>query len=57
MNFKDKLAYICSSEPISSYTGNKNFFIGNGGISNPDALYKVSLDNENGLGMKMNHVF
>ncbi len=42
--------YIFSNENIKSYTGNKNSFIGMGTIQNPDALYKVSLDNENSLG-------
>ena len=44
--------YISSSEKIKSYTGNKNFFLGNGGISDPQALKKVSLNNENGLGKR-----
>ena len=51
MDFKERYAYITTSEPINSYTGNKKFFIGSGNISNPEALNKVSLDNENGLGL------
>ena len=44
--------YISSSEKIKSFTGDKKFFLGEGGISNPDALKKVSLNNENSLGKK-----
>ena len=44
--------YISSSEKIKSYTGDKNFFLGDGGISNPQALKKVSLNNKNALGKK-----
>ena len=49
IDFKEKV-YLCSNEKIKSYTGNKDFFIGNGNIANPDALKKVCLNNENGLG-------
>ncbi len=42
--------YISSSEKIISYTGDKKFFIGEGGLSNPDGIKKVSLNNENSLG-------
>ena len=45
--------YISSSEKINSYTGDKNFFLGEGGIANPQALKKVSLNNQNGLGKKV----
>lgn len=44
--------YVSCSENILSYTGDKNFFLGQGGISNPEALKKVSLNNENSLGRK-----
>ncbi len=44
--------YVSCSEKISSYTGDKNFFLGEGGIGNPQALRKVSLNNENSLGKK-----
>ncbi len=44
--------YISSSEKIKSYTGDKNFFLGEGGITNPSALRKVSLNNQNSLGKK-----
>ena len=43
-------SYVSCSEPIKSYTGNKNFFLGKGGLSNPQGLKKVTLDNENSLG-------
>ena len=46
------LIYVSASEKINSYTGDKNFFLGDGGISNPQALRKVRLNNENGLGKK-----
>ena len=49
-NFKENVAFISSSEKIKSYTGSKDFFIGQGSISNPEALDKVSLDNSSGLG-------
>lgn len=45
-----KNIFISSSEPINSYTGNKISFIGNGNISEPEALNKTSLTNENSLG-------
>ena len=44
--------YISSSEKIKSYTGDKKFFLGKGGLSNPDALKKVSLNNSNSIGKK-----
>ena len=47
---KEEYCYIASSEKISSYTGDKKFFIGNGSLSNPEGLKKVSLNNENSLG-------
>ena len=42
--------FVSSSETIASYTGNKVSFIGNGNISNPEGLEKISLSNENSLG-------
>lgn len=48
--FKNDIIYVSSSEKMQSYTGDKNFFLGNGNISNPDALKKSSLNNENSLG-------
>lgn len=47
---KNEYAYISSSEKITSYTGDKSFFIGNGTLANPEALKKFSLNNENSLG-------
>ena len=44
--------YISSSEKIKSYTGDKNFFLGEGGIAESQALRKVSLNNQGGLGKK-----
>ena len=38
------------SEKITSFTGDKKFFIGQGTISNPEALKKPNLNNENSLG-------
>lgn len=49
-NFKETIAFVSSSENIKSYTGSKDFFIGKGNLSNPDALDKVTLDNSSGLG-------
>ena len=42
--------YVSSSEPIKSYTGDKNFFLGKNGLSNPAGIEKVSLNNENSIG-------
>lgn len=49
-NFKDNIAFVSSSEPIKSYTGSKDFFIGKGNLESPEALDKVVLDNSSGLG-------
>lgn len=46
------IAYVSCSEKIQSYTGDKTFFCGKGGLNNPDGLKKVSLNNENSLGKK-----
>lgn len=54
---KTNMVYIACSEKINSYTGDKNSFLGDGGISNPLGLRKVSLNNENGLGKKTCMVF
>ena len=43
-------SYISSSEKISSYTGDKNEFIGSQNINHPEALDRVSLSNSNSLG-------
>ena len=50
MEFPNEAIYISSSESIKSFTGDKKFFIGKGGISNPDGVKKVTLNNESGLG-------
>lgn len=50
--FKNDVIYVSNSEKMQSYTGDKNFFFGNGNISNPDGLKKSSLNNENSLGKK-----
>lgn len=47
-DFKNIL-YVSSSEKINSYTGNKDFFIGNGTIANPDGIHKLDLDRQNSL--------
>ncbi len=50
--FKDDVIYVANSEKLKSYTGDKQFFFGEGGISNPDSIRKPSLNNENSLGKK-----
>ncbi len=46
------MVYVSCSEKINSYTGDKNFFLGNGGISDPQGIRKIRLNNDNGLGKK-----
>ena len=46
----NNVIYLSNSEKILNFTGNKNFFIGNGNIEKPEALKKSSLNNENSLG-------
>ena len=48
--FDGEFTFISSSEEIKSYTGDKKFFLGSGGIQNPDGLNKISLNNSNSLG-------
>ncbi len=50
VDFKDDIIYVSNSEEIKSYTGDKQFFLGSGGLSNPDGLRKPNLNNENSLG-------
>lgn len=50
--FQDTVGFISSSEKIKSYTGDKKFFFGKGGISNPDGITKTALNNDSGLGTK-----
>ena len=49
--FKD-IIYVSSSEKIKSYTGNKSIFLGKGGVTNPDGLHRVRLDDSTGIGKK-----
>ena len=46
----NNLVFISSSEQIKSYTGDKKFVFGKGGVSNPDCLRKPALNHDNGLG-------
>ena len=50
-DFKSKV-YVTSSEKIKSFTGDKKFFLGKGGLSNPDGLKKIRLNNSTGFGMQ-----
>lgn len=49
-DLRSGIGYISTSENIKSFTGNKNSFVGKGNIATPDAINKISLDNESGLG-------
>ena len=51
-DFKNDVIYVSNSEKIKSYTGDKKFFLGSGNLSNPDAVKKPNLNNENSLGKK-----
>ena len=42
--------YVSSSERIKSYTGDKKFFLGKKGLSNPDGIQKIRLNNSNTIG-------
>ncbi len=42
--------FISSSEKIKSFTGDNRFFLGQGGLSNPDGLKKYRLNNEDSIG-------
>ena len=42
--------YISSSEKIRSYTGDKKCFLGKGGLTNPEGIRKIQLNNSNSLG-------
>ena len=48
----NNIIYVSSSEKIKSFTGNKSKFFGKGGITSPDALKCMRLDNDNGIGKK-----
>ena len=41
--------FVSSSEKITSYTGSKQNFVGNGGLANPDGIRQIKLDNSNSL--------
>ena len=43
--------YVSSSEKISSYTGNKMSFIGDGDLNSPNAISQTRLSMENALGV------
>lgn len=49
----DNFIYVSCSERIGSYTADKDFFLGSGGISNPQGLKKVKLNNDEALGKKV----
>ena len=49
---EDYLIYTSCSEKIESFTGDKNSFLGSGGLSNPQGIKKVRLNNDVGLGKK-----
>ena len=49
---QDYFIYLSCSEKIESFTGDKNSFLGSGGLSNPQGLKKVRLNNDCGLGKK-----
>ena len=42
--------YISSSEKIKTYTGDKKFFLGKNGLTNPDGIKKLRLNNSNAIG-------
>ncbi len=43
------ILYVSCSEKISSFTGDKNSFIGKGNISNPEGITKLKLNNEDSI--------
>lgn len=49
---KERVVYVACSQRISSYTGSKDFFVGSKTLDNPESIYRVSLDNQNSLGVK-----
>lgn len=51
-DFPNDIIYVANSEKILSYTGDKEFFLGTGGLENPQALQKTNLNNENSIGRK-----
>ncbi len=49
-DLENNIIYVSSSEKINSYTGDKTYFLGSGGIINPDTLKMTKLNNDTGLG-------
>ena len=47
--FKDA-SYVTCSEEINSYTGQKDMFLGKGGLTSPDAISVKELNNKSGIG-------
>ena len=47
---KRTIMYISCSEKITSYTGEKTSFVGNGTLKKPEGIRKIELDKENSLG-------
>ena len=47
--YKSKKNFVCFSENINSYTGDKEFFIGNKSIYMPEAIDFVQLDNKDSM--------
>ncbi len=44
------IMFLSSSEKIKSYTGDKDYFLGKGGLSNPDGMKKFKLNQNSGIG-------
>ena len=42
--------YVSCSQQITSYTGDKNSFLGKGGLANPQGTRQSMLNNQNSLG-------
>ena len=47
---EENVIYVTNSEEIKTFTGNRDSFLGSGGLQDPDGLQKVSLNNESGIG-------
>ncbi len=46
---ENTVMYTSNTEKILSYTGNKDFFFGKTGLTNPEGIQKLILSNENAL--------
>ena len=44
-----QVGYVATSEPIQTYTGDRNCFFGKGNLADPEGLKKVFLDSSNSL--------